>query len=446
MQRWLGVVACGLMACDPAPAADTDAGSSSGASESAGSTTDAVASTGSTSLDSTSGSSTGPIPSTGAADESSTGAPIDCDGFVPGEAFEIAAGSSSTRIHPHVAGDGSGAWFTFVQPEPAGSLFDVMATRLRCAGVADVEPFTVNTEPSNDIDGSIAVSGDRVMVLWNSDDGSGGSSNLQVHARTFFTDGTPLDDAQRRITTAVDGEDILQNHTFGVVTPAPEGFVVAGLRAHPDSPAFVAFSQALDLDGALVDEAFGPPVEDGVSHLLASATGPWLAFGRSSDRTDAVWMTDGTEEGTQPLFDGQSGQGAHVLTLPAAPEQPLIAAAVGQGSSFDIAIAVGAGSPLLLGEASSLEHNPTLAAGPDGQLAVVYHRNLGGLNNAVVLQRLALRGESVVTVGEPEELDVMSPPYPPSLTWIEAGWLATWSRGSSPDFTTWGRVLNADAR
>ncbi len=436
--RWIVTATLSIApACDAD--APSDAGGTSGGETSSSTTDSSTTEAASSTSEASTGTSSGPTgETTSASEDSSTTDEAECDAFEPGDAFEIAADASSTRIHPHAAGDGAGAWFTFVAPEPAGSLFDVMLMHLRCPQDVDVAPMLVNTAPGNDIDASVAVSEERVMVVWNTDDGSGGSSNLQINARTYDLAGAPQDETQQRITTAFEGTPIPENHTFGVVTAASGGFAVAGLRAHPQSPAFVAFVQDLDGDGALLGEAWGAPIEAGVSHLLASSSGPWLAYGRG-DADDQVWITDGTE--AVAAFAGGPAQGGHVLARPEAPQAPLVAAALASGGGFDLGIAVGTGAPLVLGEGGALEHSPTLALGPGGALAVVFHRNVAGLNNAVVFQRLAIEGDAVVALGDALELDTMSPPYPPSLTWTPGGWLVTWSRGQSPDFTTWGQVL-----
>lgn len=432
-----------LGACESEPAGAGDEGSTGAASTGASSTT--AASTGqgettsSTSGSESSSSSEGSSSSGDGSSSTTTDTP-DCDGFEPGEAFEIAADASSTRIHPHAAGDGAGAWFSFVEPEPAGTLFDVAVLHLRCAGVVDVPRQIVTTAPGNDIDASVAVSGDRVLVVWNTDDGSGGSSNLQIHGRVLDNDGVPLEDSQFRVTTSVEGTDITQNHTFSIVSPTDDGFSVAGLRAHPDGPAFVAFRQPMDAQGALLGEASGPPVEDGISHLLASSSQTWLSYQRSDDAGDQVWLVS-PDAPAAAAFEGSPATGGQVLARPEAPSMPIVAATVGTDSALDVGIALGTDAPLLLGAAASIEHSPTVAMNPQGELAVVFHRNIGGLNNAVVFQRLTIEGDVVAALGDEVELDTQSPPYPPSLTWTDGGWLVTWSRGQSPEFSTWGQVL-----
>ncbi len=431
-----------LGACDPEPGGNNDEGSTGAASTGTSSTTDAATSESGTTAGSTTDPGSTAEAGTGdsSGEESSSTGPEDCEGFVPGDAFEIAANASSTRIHPYAAGDGEGAWFSFVEPEPAGSLFDVALLHLRCAGVVDVPRQVVTTAAGNDIDASVAVSGDRVLVVWNTDDGSGGSSNLQIHGRVLDRDGVPLEDSQFRVTTSVEGTPITGNHTFAIVTPTDEGFSVAGLRAHPDSPAFVAFRQPMDGDGALLGEASGPPTEPGVSHLLASSSQTWLSYQRSDDDGDQVWLVS-PKAVAAAAFEGAPATGGQILARPEAPLSPIVAAAVGTQSALDVGIALGTGAPLLLGDAGSIEYNPTVAMNPQGALAVVFHRNLGGLNNAVVFQRLAIEDDAVVAHGDPIELDTQSPPYPPSLTWTDGGWLVTWSRGQSPEFSTWGQVL-----
>lgn len=440
----LVLLSLGLSACDPQPGP----GAANDGSSGEGSTTtraDATGTTGAmTAASSSAGTTTGP--QTSSSDSTDTGAaststgPSGCDGFEPGEAFEIAADVSPTRIHPHAAGDATGAWFTFAHPEPAGPLADVSVMHLRCAADVDVEPTRVNTDPGNDIDGSVAVFDDRVLVVWNTDDGSGGSSNLQIHGRVLDLAGVPLTDAAFRVTTSVRGRPILGNHTLAIASADEDGFRVAGLRAHPDSPAFVAFDQALDADGALLGPASSPPIEAGVSHLHASSGGGWLAYGRSDEAGDQVWLTHPDQDAVA-AFGGAPATAGVVLDRPEARLEPLVAAALGSGTSLDIGVALFAGDPLQLGEPGYIEHSPSVAQSPDGALALVYHRNQSGFDNAVVFQRLRLRGSQVLADGDAVELDTLSPPYPPSITWTPGGWLVTWSRGTSPDFSTWGRVM-----
>ncbi|MCR9165884.1 MAG: hypothetical protein ACE37F_10175 [Nannocystaceae bacterium] len=441
--RWTCLLcALALSGCDDAPTSDTDEGSTGAVTSSSSSGDPTTSQTSSETTEGTS-SSTGEAEAssgdTSSGGDTSTGTPP-CDGFVPGDAFEIAADVSNTRIHPHAAGDDTGAWFSFVHPEPAGSLFDVSVMHLRCESDVDVPPQVVNTSPGNDIDASIAVSGERVMVVWNSDDGLGGDSNLQIHGRVLDLSGEPTSDAQFRVTTQVAGVDITQNHTLASVTPTADGFAISGLRAHPESPAFVAFDQALSPSGAPTSEAFGAPIEEAVSHLAAFSSRGWLAYGRSGVSSDTVWLAH-PDTAAAAAFDGQPATAGFILDRPDAPGAPLLAGTLGSGNALDIGVALGTGTPLVLGAPGSLEHSPTVAMNEQGALAVVFHRNIAGLNNAVVFQRLAVEGDAVVAVGEAEELDTQSPPYPASLTWTPGGWLATWSRGSSPDFTTWGRVL-----
>ena len=437
LRRLVLTAPCFVLGCDDAgdTGEDTEGGSTSAADSSSGGPSPTTTTTSGSTTDADA-STSGDASSSG---EGTTGSLPSCDAFAPGEAFEIAADVSDARIHPHAAGDDTGAWFSFVAPEPSGSLFDVMLMHLRCADDVDVPAQVVNTAPGNDIDASVAVSGERVLVVWNTDDGTGGTSNLQINARAFDLAGMPLEDTQHRITTSVEGTPITENHTFALVGAHADGFAVAGLRAHPDSPAFVAFAQTLGPDGALLGDAFGPPIEADISHMFASTAGDWLGYQRSGD-DDQVWLVH-PDSPAAAAFAGMPASGGQLVERPEDPDAPLVAAAVGMGNSFDVGIALGTGAPLLLGGAATLEHNPTVARNADGDLAVVFHRNVAGLNNAVVFQRLRIEDDAVVALGDEVELDTESPPYPPSLTWTPGGWLVTWTRGQSPEFSTWGRVL-----
>ncbi len=433
------VVACDTGGSDSASETDGSSSSETSASSdpSGPGTTSTTGTSGGTEPNSTDTSSSG----SGDSEGSSTSDAPACDTFTPSENFEIASGQHTTRIHPHAVGDARGAWFTYVEPEPAGSLFDVVALHLDCTLQADVPPFAVNTEVGNDIDPSVAISGDRVVVLWNSDNGQGGSDNLQIHYRRFALDGTPLDETQRRLTTQVDGDDILGNHTNANVVGSDLGWTVAGIRAHPGSPAFVAFLQHLDPQGDLLGEAFSPFVDPSVSHLAASGDESWIGYAVSGRGFDEVRVANEAGDPAIVPFPDASSGGIHLV---ATPSGPLVAASSGDsGPDILISMLESEAPPLRLGEPGTTEHSPMLALGPDSSAAVVYHRVQAGAGNTVVFQRLTLAGDTVSANGEPEDLDTMSPPYPPSVTALPNGtWLATWARGQSPAFTTWGRVLD----
>lgn len=300
--------------------------------------------------------------------------------------------------------------------------------------------MVVNTAAGNHIDPSVAVSDDRVIVVWNSDDGTGGSSNLQIHYRTFELDGTPIDAQQQRLTTAVDGVDITQNHTFGKVTARADGFTIGGLRAHPQSPAFVAFAQVLDLDGAFVGEAYSAPIEAGISHLDAAAAGDWLVFQRSADDDSVRTMELSTAQPGPSLPDASGG--ALLPPTVGSGNAPIIAATRSDLNTPYVSVLVEGSPANLIGAAP--QHNPSLATNDDNVFGVVFHRNQGGLDNRVVMQRLSTDGSAtrmLAPFGDEVVLDDESPPYPPSIAWVGTGWLVTWSRGSSPNFTTWGQVI-----
>jgi hypothetical protein len=95
--------------------------------------------------------------------------------------LELVPEGPDTQIHVFGAPDPDGVWVAWNQPDGAG-LFDVWVQHLGCDGQVDVGPLQLDDGADNEIDPAVAVSGNRVLVAWQSDNGLG-QDNLDVRWR-----------------------------------------------------------------------------------------------------------------------------------------------------------------------------------------------------------------------------------------------------------------------
>ncbi len=350
-----------------------------------------------------------------------------------------------TQIHPSALFDGEGIWVVYVRPEPGGGNFDVWATRRGCDGAVLVPPFLVQADPAgNDIDPAIARSGDTLLVAWNTDDGTGGTANLQVRYRTMSLDGTLHGDRDQVLRTERMGAPITDNHLGAELASVPGGgFVVAGSRAVPELMRFAAYAQPLDATGALVGEALEPLLEpmvtqSSVSVDVAPDGGSWLVYDRApDDDAEPTQVMLSRLDGSAPelALEGlASTGGADVL---AAGDAVWVALSADDGSQVDLWIfdATAPLAPRTLGEAGAVDHSPRLAAG-DGAVAVAWFRQIRGFSNELFVASVTDASAASVSVDSPV------PSYAPAITHVMGRWwFLSYAIGDSPDFRLVGRFV-----
>jgi len=373
------------------------------------------------------------------------GGPLTCEQMLMERRVALDLDGPRTQIHAAVAWDGEAIWVVYSRPDDDGQ-FDIYATRRGCDGAALTEPFAVQADPAgNDIDPAIAISGDTVLVAWTSDDGEGGTDNLQVFYRTFARDGTPTMDADAQLTTARMGAPITDNHSGVELAAAPGGgFWFVGARAVPDAMRFQAYAQRVDAAGALDGEAIEPPTEAMVTQSDAAIdVAPdgrlLLAYDRAPDDGDPeVRLTALDGDPPEVVVAGLSSHsGADVRFAGGA---AWVAFAGTDGVETDLHI-VDATAPLatrtarVLGEAGRLEHSPRLAAGPDA-VAVAYFRQVRGFTNELLVASVT---DDAVT---PVVLETEVPAYQPAITHVMGRfWFVSYAIGESPDFRLVGRFV-----
>lgn len=391
-------------------------------------------------------------------DAPSDAGPLPCPEALAERRVALDRSATLTQIHPAAAWDGEGIWIAYVRPEASGGGgFDVFATRIACDGRPLVEPFLASSDPSygNDIDPDLAIDGDRMLIAWPSDDGTGGTDNLQVRYRLFDVDGTPRGD-DRTLRTSYEGAPVTDNHLGVKLATRPGGgFVVAGARALPGIDRFTAYAQPLTADGELDGEALNPEVEMAVGQTAVAVDVAddgmiWVAYDRQPDGGEpAVYV--GALGGDPPapaLDDPPRSSGAGVL---AAGGHTWVAFS-GEAGEIDLRLVdvrapLTGRTPAVVGAPARIEHLPRLAQASDGAMAIAWFRQIRGFTNELLVAPFTPAAAGAPSVGAEVRVDRSgAPSYEPTLTHVmDDYWFLAFAEGDSPDFRLVGRFVRLPA-
>lgn len=362
----------------------------------------------------------------------------------PGDPFELAPALASTQIHADLAFDGEATWLVFNVPEEGGTgLFDVYAMRLGCDGSIVTPPFVVNTTRApNDVDPSIAISEERVLVAWHSDD-STLESNLDIRYRIFVRDGTPLLDEDRVLETTRGGTPVSGNALAPQVTPrSAGGFWIAGMRGIEEAAAFQVFAQAIASDGSLDGDALDwidPASTQSEPTIAEDADGLNVAWTRTDAFTERTWILRSDRDAPEELWPADPSA-APALAAEGTRRYAAVQASITM-SEQEIFLAL-VEPPARLGRNGRLDFSPRVVLTGGGGV-VAWYRNVAGLENELVMQPFTDAG-GAVTLGEEIIVsgDRPAAPYPPAVTEIADGLgLVVWSSGTSPDLRLYGRFV-----
>lgn len=344
----------------------------------------------------------------------------------------------TTQIHPDAAWDGEAVWMAWNVAND-DSEFVVRVGRVGCDGSWLVEPFDVSSsEPGNRIDPTVAVHDDRVLVVWQNDDGSG-ENNLSIVRRTFAVDGSDLDPSPAVLELVANGEAFAVNAWMADVATTSDGFLLAGAWADPTTETFQVFTQALAADGSrvgelrrLVPDAGETQVEPVIAVTDAGEiVVAWAEqFRDDGDRVRLARWAEGEDGGlTVEVIDGG-----------------LVADAVG-GPTGLVAASTADGVVYVRpngGETRALQGPPGAATAPglaavDGEVFIAWFQPIRGFTNDVFGGWLS--GDTVTADG------LSSDPvaaYPLTLTPVgERSVMIAWAAGdTSPLFTMQARVVS----
>jgi len=387
--------------------------------------------------------------------------PFDCtDSAAAGTLIDIDPQGPDTQIHGAVALDGEGLWVVYNLPDD-NNYFDVFATRIGCDGKTIVAPFKVNTTDYNDIDPALAVSGDRLLIAWQSDN-SQFPRNLDVYYRIFDVNGSPVMTEDARLVMQKNGAAADFNAWMPQVVAQPnDGFAIVGSWAPDNLTVWQAFMQRIDRDGALDGDAF-----EVNSNVLDSQVYP-CAASLPDGATYTAWTRErvegediaqhalipyGDNKPTGAALDAVDDISSTSPALAADPEtegRVYLAFMAGDESHSSIYLKnvsgiSEAGAPAVFGASNEYSHTPGAAVGPEGG-ALVWYRLISGIRNDVMAQRFSVDGSSLTVQGsalQANDEGEFGAPYAPAIAHVKDNiYLVVWSQGTSPAFRLMGRFL-----
>ncbi|MFT5680308.1 MAG: hypothetical protein ACI8RZ_001214 [Myxococcota bacterium] len=327
-----------------------------------------------------------------------------------------------TQIHGTSAFDGGGVWVAWSRPNDA-STFDIWLTRVGCDGTTDIAPIAVTDSADNELDPSIIVSGDRLLVAWSTSTSGG----LGIRHRLYDLTGIPLTPTTD-LAASRDGVAVTGNASSPRLAALSDGFLLAGFWGHDDAPAFQAFSVELDLDGAIRGEA-----TDGELDADNGQTAVDVAVSGGGDVVLA-WQEDSTTSTAPIAYQADAGESATLLGSPGA--RPAVAIATsGTWSAWDtddgtVWIRPPSGADFAL-DLDGFSHSARLAPRSDGVVALTMTVD-DGLYNALSLSSITADG-TVSTIA----LDTLAAPavYGVDVTMVGADHaVVVWQEGDSPAF------------
>lgn len=345
--------------------------------------------------------------------------PDGCADLAPDGTFALPSAGTGTQIHLASAFDGEQLWLAWNEPAPSGA-FQVFAGSIACDGSELVAPMRIDDAPENQIDPALAIRGDQVLVVWQSDNAVP-PDNLDLRLRRLDrTTGQPLDDV-RELTPTRAGAPFTGSLWMASVAATDEGYVLAGSAAIDGG--FRVFTTELDPDGEPVGAMVEPLPDPSITQQA-----PIVAV----DRAGSVHL----------VFDGEaawySRDGAAATELGAgsfpgvAPEGPIVGFSDGQ---------IHVGPPEAPVEVGPQGGGVALASAGTGGF-VGWLRNLSGLANELKVARFDASGN----VGPRTDLGTSNaPPYGWNLTPItEDVVFVAWQEGTSPLFEGRGRFVRPE--
>lgn len=375
-------------------------------------------------------------------------------GVLPQGIIELDPEGLETQIHVDAAADGHGVWLVYNLPD-ANKKFDVWATRLGCDGAVLVSPFKVNISDFNETEPEVAVAGGRVVVAWQSDNGSG-VDNLDIWYRTFSVEGEAETAGDVELSALHGDSTLTANAWMAQVAVAEDGaFLIGGAFALPEAPVFQVGVQRFDGAGTATGALQ-------VVHPDSDESQVFPSMGLAPDGTlYAAWTRSGVAGQDQAqLARLAPGADSFMCVDAGANSAPTSGAVFGvnQYGAFAAFTHVDGGAVCLVpgtrfdgsdahlcvtgGPQLGANHSPVVAPGPQGG-AIVWFANQSGLKNKLLFQRFSWDGVYLESVGSPEQLnEAGAPPYQPTLVHLAGDvYFAAWSEGSSPDFMVRGKFL-----
>ena len=370
-------------------------------------------------------------------------APSSCkDGVTLNETFPVDPAGPFGQLYVHASFDGDGVWLAYSRPTPDAD-FDVWLARVDCAGQVTDRQQVTDDVPPNEIDPSIAVGPESVLVVWTADAPDDQPSNLSIRQRLYDRQARPLGPSRRLDLTTPNGATFVGNAWRTHAIAHEDGFWVTGTRGAEGAGAFQVFVQHLDRAGA----PDGPTIDV----APAPDTTQWDPVVELSDQGD-LWVAwiDGFGTGLARLARRPAGAATFEPAVELAPgtagaptiaaDGAVYAAAYREAApGIDIVLrAVDGGATVVLGAANQRDLLPTLAPG-----AIAWQRQQAGVQYSLWAQRLAPGPAPAGAAVQIPTGDPAGPANPGLVRVGERAWLVLWSEGPrSPNFKLFGRFVS----
>lgn len=375
----------------------------------------------------------------------------------PNVTFDVDPSGPDTQIHATVAVVRDAVWVAYNRPSEDGSgNFDVFVVGFGGDGNLRFGPTRINdTLGPNDIDPSIAVDGDRVLVVWQRDD-QVSMYNLSIVYRILDTDGVPVG-AETTMALTRDGAPLEANAWSAKALPRPGGgFTVSGAWGDEALRAFQLFTVHLDRDGVVLGDGVPVFASDG-NHQQSQS----MIYGPDG-RLRIAWTEDDAQSRSHVYHTTLDENGAPMQSPPPeafgggvtggpffaanAQGQPWLAMHVGRAGGADILLKPAdeygsTNQPLWVGEAGSVDQTPGIAFGDTGGMAFWYRQISGFRNQLFVASVPTAAGE---TFGTPIEVptDVAAAPYGATIVSVGGGaYFVAWSDAANPDYRVRARFV-----
>ena len=386
-----------------------------------------------------SGTSDVPVPSDVGTDVPVDAGPQDCASLLRTD-VDFRLSDEGLAIHPAAAFDGDNLWLTYTIREGETSNFDVVLRRVGCDGATGPTAI-VNAGPAgeSDLDSDIAISGERILVGYQSDDQSGESSAIRPFVRAFDLSGSALGEPQA-VARVRDGETIMATNWMVRVASRPGGFWVAGTWGVEEVSGFRGYAARLDLDGIelapAVDVAPTDQAESQTNLAIGDGETPfvaWTNFGDTSQVASAPIGGAVTEFDSGSITEDYPALSGELLSLQA-----------GGGSRLSIQVRnLVTGASASIGGVTGANAFSDIAGTPDA-FAIVWLRPISGSRNAVFVAGGSETG-GVMTLSAPVAIDTSADAaaYPPFIVALGEGrYFVGWTQVvMSPNFEVHGRIV-----
>jgi hypothetical protein len=344
------------------------------------------------------------------------------------EPILLAESESSTQIHPDILFD-TDRWYMVYNLPNENSKFEVWMKSFDCTGELLWGPELISIdEDVNHTVPRLALNNGRLLVMWQSDDGSG-NQNLSIRYRFFDTEESAL--SERLLWSPyADGFTEIQNAWMPTVSSFNDGFWVGGAVAYDGYFSIVA--QPWDSDGDVLED---PKV---ISPLQEQAYFPSIEAIDSTQFYIGYEHIDGDQSVILGMWNGENLEVTAEVDNAAAPMvKSWDGSAVGVSHYNPSSPTVYWGTEPL--GTPSMTHSPSVIIGDTGAL-VSHYKIISGFQNELHWSFVNSNGEVQST-----EMIISDPPAAPYRTALSHvtsdHYFVVWTGGESPDFMLHGMLV-----